>query len=73
MSLASWMLLRRDDEDPMFQARRLADFNQAADFLDGPGRTGRSLPHAERCCWEKTGRNLSNAHFKTAFPCRCLD
>ena len=70
--LASWMFLTRDDEEPMFQALRLADYNEAADFLDGTGRTGRSLPHAERW-WEKTGRNLSSAQFKTAFRCRYVE
>ena len=72
MFLASMMLLNDDDEDPVYEALRLADYDQAADFLDGTARTGNGLDHAERW-WEKSGRHLSNAQFRTAFRCRCVE
>ncbi|CAN0423605.1 unnamed protein product, partial [Ectocarpus sp. 12 AP-2014] len=66
MLLAGMMHLGMDDHSSLLDALGLADYNQAADFLDGTARTGRSVPHADRW-WEKSGRHLSSAQFRTAF------
>lgn len=70
---ASMMFLDDDDldESPLIQALEIADYNTVADFLDGTARDGKTMPHAERY-WERTGRHLSSAQFKSAFRCRCV-
>ncbi|CAB1108263.1 unnamed protein product [Ectocarpus sp. CCAP 1310/34] len=48
MLLAGMMYLGMDDDSSLLNALRLTDYNQAADFLDGAARTGRSAPNADR-------------------------
>eukprot|EP00903_Cladosiphon_okamuranus_P009074 g8675.t1 len=70
--LASLMFLDDDGDDfemPLLQAIGTAGFDEAADFLDGSARDGTTKPHAERY-WERTGRYLSSAQFRSAFRCR---
>lgn len=57
------------EESPLTQALEIADYNTVADFYDGTARDGKIKPHAERY-WERRGRHLSSAQFKSAFRCR---
>lgn len=70
--LASLMFLDDDDdgfEQHLVGALGTAKYDEVHDFLDGTGREGTTKPHAERY-WEKEGRYLSSAQFRTAFRCR---
>lgn len=69
--LASLMFLDDDDdfETILLQALSTAKYDEVADFFDGSGRDGTTKPHAERY-WERSGRYLSSAQFRSAFRCR---
>lgn len=70
--LLAYLMFLDDDnfESPLHRALQTADYNDVADNLDGTKRDGKTVPHAERY-WERRGRYLSNARFKSAFRCRC--